>query len=50
MSRPGCNANFIFDADLSFDRALAEARKKFPRIEAAAPITGPHEYDETRKR
>lgn len=53
-SRPGCNANFVFDAELSWDRAIAEAREWFPRIvariEAAAPISGPHAYDIRRKR
>lgn len=48
-SRPGSNANFVFDSDISWDMAIEQARAFFPgivaRIEAVAPISGPHEYD-----
>lgn len=41
-SRGGSNAVFVMDSEVSFDRALTNARLRFPkvveRIEAAAPI------------
>jgi hypothetical protein len=39
--RGNSNANFIFDADLDFDAALAAARERFPAITARIEVAGP---------